>query len=275
MNRYTITEADIKQAIDYLTNNKLPDSPTRKARLIHLFRNANVINGKVIINGKEVIPKEQINNVLTDISKKTRINGRDSLYGYVCRQYIGISRSEVVKFLDNQELHQINKAVPAKNPIVRRIIIREPHKYLQGDIIDLSVWKNHNNGIPYILTVIDVCSKFAWASAIKNKDSQTMIRALRPIFEREKPKVFHTDNGTEFSLDNLYKEFNITHTKGRPYSPQTQGAIERFNQTLKNQLKLYLSYNNSKRWTTELQNIINICNNTPHSSPKRRQWIFI
>ena len=57
-----------------------------------------------------------------------------------------------------------------------------------------SVNKNFN----YILTVIDIFSKFAWAIPIKKKTSEEIMRACSIIFRERKPSKIHTDKGLEF-----------------------------------------------------------------------------
>eukprot|EP01038_Epipyxis_sp_PR26KG_P018757 gene18757-26538_t len=37
------------------------------------------------------------------------------------------------------------------------------------DLVDLSFWKDNNDGYKFLLTVIDVLSKYAWALPLKNK----------------------------------------------------------------------------------------------------------
>ena len=54
--------------------------------------------------------------------------------------------------------------------------------------------KNYN----YILTVIDVFSKYVWAIALKNKSGHEVSKAFQQIFKERIPKKLHTDKGTEF-----------------------------------------------------------------------------
>ncbi|CAB4008765.1 uncharacterized transposon-derived [Paramuricea clavata] len=51
----------------------------------------------------------------------------------------------------------------------------------------------------YILTVIDVLSKYAWAEPIKTKTGENLVKAFEKILKKgRKPETFHTDKGTEF-----------------------------------------------------------------------------
>ena len=69
-----------------------------------------------------------------------------------------------------------------------------------------SVSKNFN----YILTVIDIFSKFAWAITIKMKTGEEIMRSLSIIFRDRKPSKIHTDKGLEFINKptlNLFKNY--------------------------------------------------------------------
>ena len=79
-----------------------------------------------------------------------------------------------------------------------------------------------------------------------------------------KPKVIQSDNGREFmgKFDELLRQLNITHIRGRPYHPQSQGSIECFNKYFKSQLDkklitqtmtLSLELNKSLTFTTKTE----------------------
>ena len=58
-----------------------------------------------------------------------------------------------------------------------------------------------NKGNKYLLTVIDVLSKYAWAAPIKSKSSQDMIRGLEGIRRQASPRQplrVQTNPGKEF-----------------------------------------------------------------------------
>ena len=57
----------------------------------------------------------------------------------------------------------------------------------QMDLVDMQKLSRWNKGNKYLLTVIDVLSKYAWAVAIKSKRSQDMIRGLEGIRRQASP----------------------------------------------------------------------------------------
>lgn len=64
-----------------------------------------------------------------------------------------------------EELHR-----PArKNFQRRRVIVRGIDETWQADLVVMEAYSRQNKGYSYILTVIDIMSKFAWAVPLKDK----------------------------------------------------------------------------------------------------------
>ena len=71
----------------------------------------------------------------------------------------------------------------------------------QMDLVDMQKLSRWNKGHKYLLTVIDVLSKYAWAVPIKSKSATDMIRGLEAIRRRASPRRplrVQTDQGQEF-----------------------------------------------------------------------------
>ncbi len=69
----------------------------------------------------------------------------------------------------------------------------------------------HNNGYKYVLTVIDVLSKYAWVEPLKSKTGESLAEALGKIIKKgRKPRMFHTDKGTEF-INRKFQKFLKEH----------------------------------------------------------------
>ena len=70
-----------------------------------------------------------------------------------------------------------------------------------------------NDGVNYLLVVIDVLSKYLWVRPMKNKTTQSLLEAFDSILSKgRKPEKLRTDNGTEFlniSFQQYLKKKNI------------------------------------------------------------------
>ena len=92
-----------------------------------------------------------------------------------------------------------------------------------------------------------------------------------------KPKVIQSDNGREFmgKFDELLRQLNITHIRGRPYHPQSQGSIECFNKYFKSQLdKKLIEHCDNPNYDIELgiEQIIDFYNKNRIHYKKNNPW---
>ena len=65
----------------------------------------------------------------------------------------------------------------------------------------------------YILTVIDVFSKYAWAVPVKRKTGEEISNAFEKIFKERTPTKLHRDKGLEFinnPLRNCLRKITFT-----------------------------------------------------------------
>ena len=229
---------------------------------------------------REVVPAENINFVLTeafeDIKRRT---GPARLYRRLCETYIGIPRLAVREFLKKQITYQLHQTLRKPHTYHEIIKTKEPFQRWQADLIDLnSVKTGHQR---FVLTVVDLFSKYAWARILPGqKSAENVQAALHDIITTEgtqkknkdqadwkeakdefyMPEILQTDNGGEFAASEFDDMLNALwekkgksskytrndqemqnhetdrHVFSAAYKPTTQGAIERFNRTLKNMI---------------------------------------
>jgi len=144
------------------------------------------------------------------------------------------------------------------------------------DLINMSDAKmvHFNNGMTYSLNVIDLYSKKAWAVPIKTKAAEEIVRGLREIFEKDgPPSILQSDNGSEFKnqvLDTFLKSRNVKSIHSLAYKPTSQGAIERWNQTLKHLIYQHFTQFNTKKWVDVLPSLVENYNTSIHSTTSQR-----
>ena len=129
--------------------------------------------------------------------------------------------------------------------------------------------KSQNKNFNYILTVIDIFSKFAWAIPIKNKTGDSITRAFEIIFKDRIPTKLHTDKGLEFinkSTQNLFKRKGI-HWFATENETKAQ-VVERFNRTLKSKMYKYFTAKGTKTWIDIIDELVYNYNNSYHRSIK-------
>ena len=126
-------------------------------------------------------------------------------------------------------------------------------------------FSNDNNGIIYLLTVIDIFSKFVWIVPLKRKTGQEVANAFSRILKECRRSKTWVDRGREFYNKDVQKLVEI-------YSKENEEkycVIERFNKTIKEKILVnFFSANNTRKYVDVLDLLVDQYNNTIHSSIK-------
>lgn len=207
------------------------------------------------------LTKEQTQYLENLYYKKKNFIGRDALFDKVEREQ-DITRRQMMRWLRLQETYQLHAKLP-KRKDTRPIYSGKVGKIIQADLIDYSSqpYRNYH----YILTVIDIFSRKAWAYPLKDKEQPTVAAKLLPLLQRIKPSVIQTDQGKEFKIN--YGE-SIKHITGKAYVPQQQSGIERWNGSLKRLLRKYMHAYDTRNWPDGIEDIVDSYNDTKHSTIK-------
>lgn len=169
-----------------------------------------------------------------------------------------------------EEIHRsVRKNFPRRHYVMRGI-----NDTFQADLVEMIPWARQNKGYRYILMVIDVFSKRAWAMPLKNKTGAEVTKAMTSIFTTHPthiPRNLHTDEGKEFynqSFQRLMKQHKINHYS--TFSTMKASIVERFNRTFFNKLWPQLNLQGSHKWLNHLQPIIRQYNASVHRTIKMR-----
>lgn len=202
-----------------------------------------------------VVAKEDVPALIRSVYEhpgEGGFRGRDAMYSLLRRVYVGVTRADIESFLRKRPVVQQLK--PKKYRVSESVVPKRQRGVWQIDFIEMST---RSHGYRYVCVIVDMFSKYMWAFPLtkrkQNKKKGTknrpnrdrvmnnivetkFIDKLRSILEAEDggPDVMQSDN--EFKskdyLD-LMREFNISVQYSMPYSPQTNGGVERLNGTLK------------------------------------------
>lgn len=124
----------------------------------------------------------------------------------------------------------------------------------------------------FILVVIDVFSKYAWAEPLKTKTPAAVIKAFKKIFSRteRRPLSLQTDKGREYN-NKLFIKF--LDKEGIAYNttsnPDIKASIaERFNRTILTKLYKYFTFAKTIKYLNVLDKILISYNNSVHRTTK-------
>ncbi|XP_063788599.1 uncharacterized protein LOC134943977 [Pseudophryne corroboree] len=132
----------------------------------------------------------------------------------------------------------------ARAPLRSLPIVGEPFQRVAVDIVGpLPV--PSRSGKRYILTVVDYATRYPEAVALSAITAEKVADALLGIFSRVGfPSEILTDQGTQFMSDLvqcLWAKCGVRQLRTAPYHPQTNGLCERFNGTLKQMLRAFVT----------------------------------
>ena len=284
LNRRKFGVEGLREAARYLADGRLPDRLASKRQQTQFRLRWDGFSGgdaddrfpfpAVYYGARRVVPREHVPEVLGELYTDPRTTGgRDRLFERAKAAYVGVSRRAVMCWLRNHEVWQLRR--PAFAPRVRQpIVSTRPFQRVQVDLVDLRAWHPAlNNGARWLLTAVDTFTKHAWAVPLPDKRARTVAQAMdeRVLSSMDRaPSVVQTDRGSEFvsgEFQAALRRHNVKHVMSRPYTPQSQGQIERWHSTLKTLLRQHLAqFTGSRRWVDVLPLLLENYNSSKHSA---------
>lgn len=124
-------------------------------------------------------------------------------------------------------------------------------------------------GHRFILVISDYATRYPEAIPLRSITTPKIIQALIQLFSRFGiPGEILTDQGTNFTsrlMGQLNTQLGIKAVRTTPYHPQTDGLVERFNQTLKNMLRKFVA-DTGKDWDKWLPFVLFAYREVPQAS---------
>ncbi len=183
------------------------------------------------------------------------------------KRYSRKSQKDVRDFLQGQDAYTIHR--PSRIRFQRRrTYAKSINDLFQADLLDMSNVASYNDSFRYILTVIDVFSKRAWAVPLRTKTAREVTAAFEKILADTTCTMLQTDRGLEFlcsSFQTLLKQHNI-HFYTSHNEDLKATVVERFNRTIKERIYRYFTYKNTRRYIDVLQDLMHAYNNSYHRS---------
>src|SRR5437773_2215328 len=149
----------------------------------------------------------------------------------------------------------------------RRVIVSGIDSVWASDLVEMEP----ERGYKFILTIVDVFSKFAWAIPLKSKTGQEMTETFERVFKESGriPKKIWTDKGREY-YNKTFRSLLDRHGI-ELYSTESElkcSVAERFNRTLKDLMYRKFTELDSKKWVKLLPELVNEYNYRVHRTIK-------
>lgn len=237
---------DPRCIFDYITTRKYPENSSKNdKRQVRLTASKYVVKENKLfwINReskiKEVpLDKHDRQKILASYHDERGHLGIERTYHAICRQFYWKNLfQDVRKFVKScpkcQKGGKFQKSITELHPIP----IVTPWHHVCVDLIKMPTSRSDNN---YILTLVDFFTKWPEAVALPSKSAENVAFAMYKIFLRMGfPSVYSSDQGREFvnsTLKHLVTMTKGSHRISTAYHPESQGLVERFNQTLQKML---------------------------------------
>ena len=211
--------------------------------------------------------------------KEPQLSPRELAVAFVDQRQYFVSEASVYRLLKAHDLITSPAFILMKAADTFAHPTTAPNQLWQTDFTYLRVigW-----GWFYLSTVLDDFSRYilAWklcTTMTATDVSDTLAMALRSsglesVRVRHRPRLL-SDNGPSYvsaQLGSWLARNGMAHTRGKPYHPMTQGKIERYHRSMKNQILLenyylpgdlekrlaeFVDYYNQRRYHESLNNL--------------------
>ena len=225
----------------------------------------------ILIKLSSTVPKKDSLNFLSDYYFDTKspvaFTSPLALYREAKKRYPSLTFRQVKTWLQSKDTYTLHKPVRYNFPR-NRVIVTGIDDQWQADLVDITSLAPFNKGYKFLLTCIDVFSKFAWVVPLKNKSGDNLVNGFQSILDlgRSREKL-QTDKATEFlnrNFQSFLKEKNIHFFTTN--SELKASVAERFNRTLKTRMWNYFTAKNTRVYFDILQDIVHAYNNSYHRS---------
>jgi Integrase core domain len=205
-----------------------------------------------------------LSNIYYNVQHPASYSTVDKLWEATKRKF---SKHSIQDWLASQEAYTLHK--PRDLHFSRsRYFVPNMNNLFQADLCDMRALATHNGKVNYILTVIDVFCKKAWAVPLKKKTAESIIVAFKRVFADRKPKYLQTDKGKEFlnsKFQTYLKKLGIRfYTTNNP--DVKASVVERFNRTLKTKMFKYFTHANTYKYVDVLSSLVASYNSSVHSA---------
>lgn len=210
-----------------------------------------------------------LKKIYCDLSTAGSYLGPDKLYTVLKNKGItNIGKHTVRKWLQNQDNYSLQK--PVRQSFKKaRVVVAGIDDQFDADLADVSNISHENDGVKYLLVVIDIFSKYLWIQPLKNKTAHEVVKGFKHIFDGGRTcKKLRTDNGSEIisKVTRAYLKREGIYYFTTQNSNTKANIAERVIQTIKNMMYRYFTENRTHRYIDVLEDIVKSYNATPHKS---------
>ena len=226
---------------------------------------------RIFLDNKELLRLSDIKKKVKKTFLKSKGSGIKKVNHKISKSAIGASRCATGKVLKSLTVFQKTRPVFDNKAPLHPISANRIHERHQIDLVDFAKHEAIHKGITYkyILSVLDVFSRFLWLRAIPSKSSKYVARELSKIYVNEGyPDIIQCDNGLEFhgEVNRFCEKKGIKIIRSSARHPQSQGKVEASHKVWKRKIRFDYSQNGVTNWAKRLNSYAKIRNEEYHTS---------
>ena len=215
---------------------------------------------------------DQLTEKLREIYRQPNVGlgGVTKLYRAAKQHLPDLNRKQVEEFLTGEESYTLHKPV-RRNFERSRIFVRRIGQLWQMDLAQMDGLAHWNDGIKYLLVIIDCFSKQLSVAPLKDKTAASVAKRLSQILQDvDPPECIQSDKGGEFLGAPVIKLLKEKGVKFYQAQNEKKAAIaERVIRTLKGLIYRWLTVSNTFRYIDRLEEFVDNYNHSYHRSIKR------
>ena len=208
-----------------------------------------------------------LKSIYTDLRHPASFSSPYTLFRATKQKNPNILYKDVQSWLETQPVYTKYRRIKVKHPHCK-VLSRGLRYQYQADLVNYSALRRDNHSFTFLLTIIDIFSRFALAIPIKSKKSPHVAAVLEKAFKVMKPpRKLQTDMGNEFynsHIKRVLNRYRVHHfSTDQPLKAQ---IVERFNRTLREMLKQSMTYRKSLDYISLLSDFLYGYNARPHTA---------
>ena len=186
--------------------------------------------------------------MLAELNALTPRGGREKMDRQLVRGIIGLKHGLGMGVHRSSRLADELHKPARKHYQKRSVFAKQVDGIWTADLVDMSSYSRSTSDYKYLLTVIDVFSKYGWIVPLKIKTGKEAAMAFQELLTNNAPPSrLWTDQGTEFY--NQHVKRVLTANNVTLYSTENEeksSVVGRWNRTMKNRMWKYFTANNTQ-----------------------------
>ena len=222
------------------------------------------------MDDEKIIKEQELRDIYYDPSEGYQ--SAEKLYRKAKEQNLNVSKKAVKNWLKTQDTYTRYKPIIRKHKY-RKTYVNNFADQMQLDLVDMGKYGNKNKGYRWILTAIEILSRYVFAIPVYRKNTENMTKAVNKLLENFKkrfdkyPNVIQFDEGKEFynvGVRDLLKSRDVNYFSSKP--EKKAAIVERFNRTLKTAMWKYFYSKRTYNWVDVLDKLVENYSDTKHGT---------